>query len=71
LRGSVHTLKENSGGLVVAGNVTGLQVNTDKTKYMVISGDHNVALSCSLKIGNIFFQKGGRGQIFGNMFDVY
>jgi len=41
LGGSVHTVKENTEALVVAGKETGLEVNVDKTKYMVMSRDQN------------------------------
>ena len=37
--GSVHTVKENTGTLGVANKWTGLEVNADKTKYMVTSQD--------------------------------
>ena len=33
--GSVHTIKKNTEALVVAYKDTGLEVNTDKTNYMV------------------------------------
>jgi len=35
--GSVHTIKENREGLVVVSKETGLEVNADKTKHMVMS----------------------------------
>jgi len=35
--GSVHTVKENAEVLVVATKEIGLEVNTDKTKYMIMS----------------------------------
>jgi len=35
---SVHTAKENAEALVVATKEIGLEVNADKTKYMVVSG---------------------------------
>jgi hypothetical protein len=35
--GSVHTIKKNSEALVVAGKESGLEVNADKTKHMVMS----------------------------------
>jgi hypothetical protein len=35
--GSVHTTKKNTEALVVARKETGLEVNADKTKYMVMS----------------------------------
>jgi hypothetical protein len=37
LGGSVHTIKENTEGLLVASKEIGLEVNADKTKYMVMS----------------------------------
>jgi len=33
----MHILKENAKALVAATRETGLEVNTDKTKYMVMS----------------------------------
>ena len=36
LGGSVHTVKENAEALVAATKEIGLEVNADKTKYMVI-----------------------------------
>ena len=41
LEGSVHTVKENAESLVVATKETGLEVNTDKSKYMVMSRHRN------------------------------
>ena len=37
LGGSIYTVKENVKALVVATKGTGLEVNADKTKYMVMS----------------------------------
>jgi len=37
LGGSVHNIMEHAGSLVVATNEIGLEVNADKTKYMVMS----------------------------------
>ena len=39
--GSVHTVKENTEALIAASKLTGLQVNVDKTKYMVMSRNQN------------------------------
>jgi len=33
----VHTVKENAEALVLASKETGLEVNAEKTKYMVMS----------------------------------
>ena len=37
LGGSVHTVKKNAEALVAATKEIGLEVNADKTKYMVVS----------------------------------
>jgi len=47
--GSVHTVKENAEALVAATKETGLVVNADKTKYMVMSRDQNAGRSHSMK----------------------
>jgi len=52
LRGSVHTVKENAEALVVATKEIGLEVNADKTKYMIMSRDQNAGRSHSMKIDN-------------------
>ena len=41
LVGSVHTVKENAEVLIVARREIGLEVNADKTKYMVMSRDQH------------------------------
>jgi hypothetical protein len=52
LGGSVHTVRENAEALVVATKETGLEVNTDKTKYMVMSRDRNAGRGHGVKIDN-------------------
>jgi hypothetical protein len=52
LGGSVHTVKENAEVLVVATKEIGLDVNADKTKYMVMSRDRNARRDHSAKIDN-------------------
>ena len=41
LGGSIHSLKENAETLLAATREIGLEVSTDKTKYMVTSRDQN------------------------------
>ena len=41
LSGRVHTVKKNTEALVVAREKTELEVNTDKTKYMITSRYQN------------------------------
>ena len=50
--GSVHTVKKNAEALIVATKETGLEVNADKTKYMVMSRDRNAGRGHSVKIHN-------------------
>jgi len=41
----------------MAGKETGLEVNADKTKYMVMSRDKNAERSYSIKIENSSFER--------------
>ena len=52
LGGSAHTVKEKAEALVVATKEIGLEVNADKTKYMVMSRHRNVGRGHSVKIEN-------------------
>ena len=45
-------VKENAEALVVATKEIGLEVNADKTKYMIMSRDQNTGQSHSMKIDN-------------------
>ena len=48
LGGRAHTIVKNKEALVVASKETGIEVNTDKTKYMVMSRDQNAGRSRSM-----------------------
>jgi len=49
LGGSVHTIKVKSRGFGMDSTEFRLEVNADKTKYMVMSRDQNAGRSYSLK----------------------
>jgi hypothetical protein len=49
LGGNVQTVKENAEALVVATTEIGLEVNADKTKYMVMARDQNAGRSHSIE----------------------
>jgi len=57
LGGSIHAVKENTEALVAAAKKTGLEVNADKTKYMVMSRDRNAGRTHSMKIDNSSFER--------------
>jgi len=54
---SIHIVKKHREALVVDGKEIGLEVNADKTKYMVMSRDQNVGRSYSMKMDNSFFER--------------
>jgi hypothetical protein len=45
LGASVHTINKNTEALLVCIKEIGLEVNADKTKYMVMYQDHNLGRS--------------------------
>jgi hypothetical protein len=49
---SVHTLKKNTGAIVVASKGIGLEGNADKTKYVLMSLDQNAGRIHNMKIDN-------------------
>jgi ribosomal protein L30E len=50
-------MKENTGTLIVASKETGLQVNSDKAKYMVMSQDQKAGQNHIIKNDNSSFEK--------------
>ena len=57
LGGSIHTVKENTESLVVATKEIGLEVNADKTKYMVMSREQTAGLSHTMKGDNSYTER--------------
>jgi hypothetical protein len=60
LGGSIHAIKKNTKALVVASKETGLEVNAEKTKYMVMSPEQPAEQNHNIKIGNKSFEKVGQ-----------
>jgi hypothetical protein len=54
--GSVHTVKENTDALTVASKETGLAVNSEDTRDMVMSGDQNAGRNHNVKTDNKSFK---------------
>jgi hypothetical protein len=53
----VCTVREKAEALVVASKEIGLEVNADKTNYMVMSGYQNVGRSNGMKVDNRSFER--------------
>jgi sorting nexin-29 len=57
LGGSTRAVKEIAESLVIATKEIGLEVNADKTKYMVMSRDQNAGRTHGVKIDNSSFER--------------
>ena len=53
----MHTVKQNTKASIVVSKEIGLEINTDKSKYMVMSRDQNAGPNHSMKIDNNSFEK--------------
>jgi len=53
LGGSMHTIKKNTEALVVVSKQTELELNADKTKYMVTSQDQNAGRRHSITTDDV------------------
>jgi pimeloyl-CoA synthetase len=62
---SVHAIKKNTEALVVASQEIGLEVNAEKTKYMVMSGDQNAGQNGNIKLDNKSFERLEQFKYFG------
>jgi hypothetical protein len=52
LGGSIHTIRKNTEVLLIASKEIGLEVNAEKTKYMIMSRDQNAGQNWYIQIGN-------------------
>jgi hypothetical protein len=67
LGGSIHTVQENAEALVVATKETGLEVNADKTKYVVMSRERNAGRDDSVKSDNSSIERVEEFKYLGTM----
>jgi len=65
LGGSVRTVKDSTETLIVASKETGLEVNADKTKYVVTSRDQNAGRIHNMKSDNSSFERVGELKYLG------
>jgi len=57
LRRNVRTIKKNKEALSVASKETGIEVNADKTKYLLMSRDQNVGRGRNIEIDSRSFER--------------
>jgi hypothetical protein len=62
---NMDTIKKNTETLIHASKGVGLEINVEKTKYMLLSPHQNVGQSRDIKIGNRSFENVSV-QIFGD-----
>jgi hypothetical protein len=66
LGGDIDTIKKNTETLIGSSKEVGLEVNAEKTKYMLLSCHQNAGRNHNIKTGDRSFEKVGTVQIFGN-----
>ncbi|KAJ4427971.1 hypothetical protein ANN_23984 [Periplaneta americana] len=54
---NTQTIRENTEILLEASKAIGLEVNPEKTKYMIMSRDQNIVRNGSIKIGDLSFEE--------------
>ncbi|KAJ4431814.1 hypothetical protein ANN_20419 [Periplaneta americana] len=52
-----QTIRENTGLSLEASKEIGLEVNPEKTKYMIMSRDENIVRNGNIKVGNLSFEE--------------
>jgi hypothetical protein len=54
--GSIHNIRKNTEALLITSKEIGLEVNAEKTKYIVMSRDQNAGQNGYIQIGNKSFE---------------
>jgi hypothetical protein len=67
LGGSLHTVKENTEALVAATKKIGLEVNVDKTKYMVMFREQTAGLGHTMEVDNSSIERVEQFKYLGTM----
>jgi hypothetical protein len=62
---NIDIIKKNAEILIVASKEVGLEINVDKTKYMLLSRHQNVGQSRDIKIANRSFENVSQFKYFG------
>jgi hypothetical protein len=62
---NIDTIKENAETLVDASKEVGLEINVEKTKYMLLSPHQNVGQNQDIKVANRSLKMGHSSNIWG------
>jgi hypothetical protein len=62
---NIDTINKNTQTLIDASKEVGLEVNVEKTKYMLVSRDQNAGQNLEIKIGNRSFENVSQFKYFG------
>jgi hypothetical protein len=63
---NIDTIKKNTETLIDASKEVGLEINVDKTKYMLLSRHQNAGHKHDTKTANRYFENVSQFIIFGN-----
>jgi hypothetical protein len=75
LSGTVNTIKENTKSLLEASRDVGLEINAEKTKYVIMSRHQNSGQNQNIRIANESFENVAKirhlGTILTNQNDIH
>jgi hypothetical protein len=60
-----YSINKNTETIIDTSKEVGLELNVEKTKYMLVSRDQNAEQKWDLKIGNRSFEKASQFKYFG------
>jgi late competence protein required for DNA uptake (superfamily II DNA/RNA helicase) len=63
---NIDAIKKNMDILIDASKEVGLEVNTEKTKYMLLSRHQNAGQSYDIKMANRYFENVAKFRYLGN-----
>jgi hypothetical protein len=61
----ISTLRKNTETLTVANKEVGLEANTEKTRYVLLSRHHNARKNNNIKLANRYFENVAKFEYFG------